>query len=232
MYGAVAGAVVLVILATEVLRRRGVEPTVAAAAIGAVVALVGAAFTFVKDVEAKIADRAEATARKTRLAQVEQRIAGAEAAAPAAVTNTSAISRVSQLQEPTPFIHHVSIPVRDLKRSVVFYQDYLQLRVIERPDIDIGTTGAWFQLTDGQQLHLIENAKAKFRDATTAKLNVWQAAHFALRVTNLRDWYDRLKRRKLFLDIHPDVQFRRYPHFYTLDPDNHVIEINSEPHDA
>lgn len=49
-------------------------------------------------------------------------------------------------------LHHVSLPVSDLQRSIAFYSDILCLKKIERPAFDF--EGAWYEIGEGQ-LHLI-----------------------------------------------------------------------------
>lgn len=87
--------------------------------------------------------------------------------------------------------------------------------------------GAWFQLPDGQQLHLLVSPSSTFRSDTDAQREVWNDCHFAVRVKDLNAVFRRLDARKAFLFTHAHVSAREYPHFYTLDPDNHVIEVNA-----
>ena len=60
-------------------------------------------------------------------------------------------------------LHHASVIVADLKRSLVFYRDLLGMRLDPaRPDI--GFNGAW--LTVGsQQIHLLELSNPDVQDA-------------------------------------------------------------------
>ncbi len=122
--------------------------------------------------------------------------------------------------------HHVSLPVNDLRASVSFYTNDLGLREIPRPDLGFRINGAWFQLPNGQQLHLLENPKGTFR-SKDAPLD-HNDCHFALRVPDVGEIYKRLKLRGNDLKMNPDILFSSYPHFYILDPDNHIIEINGE----
>lgn len=130
-----------------------------------------------------------------------------------------------------PLLHHVSISVRDLERSVDFYLNGLGLHRIPRAPLNFGVDGAWFELPTGQQLHILVNPAATYRPETTSRRDVWDECHFALRVGHAerKEIFERLERRNAFLADHPRVNVKRYPHFYTLDPDNHVIEVNSEP---
>jgi len=51
-------------------------------------------------------------------------------------------------------LHHASVIVADLKRSLVFYRDLLGMRLDPaRPDL--GFNGAWLAV-GGQQVHLLE----------------------------------------------------------------------------
>lgn len=50
-------------------------------------------------------------------------------------------------------LHHASIRVSDLARSIAFYEGVLGLRAIARPEL--GIAGRWYGIGGGQ-LHLIE----------------------------------------------------------------------------
>jgi glyoxylase I family protein len=56
-------------------------------------------------------------------------------------------------------LNHVSIETRDVERLRVFYSQMLGLRQLERPDFGFG--GAWFQLSQGVALHIIERDPLK-----------------------------------------------------------------------
>lgn len=52
-------------------------------------------------------------------------------------------------------LHHVSLLVGDTERSLAFYHRVLGLKVdSSRPDL--GYAGAWLNLNDGCQIHLLE----------------------------------------------------------------------------
>jgi len=52
-------------------------------------------------------------------------------------------------------IHHVSLIVKDTDRAVAFYEGVLGLPVCtDRPDL--GFPGAWLQVAENQQIHLLE----------------------------------------------------------------------------
>jgi catechol 2,3-dioxygenase-like lactoylglutathione lyase family enzyme len=128
-------------------------------------------------------------------------------------------------------LHHIALTVTDLERSRSFYREVLGLREIERPNFSF--PGAWFQVGDAQQLHLIVHTNPTFR---TGKGLDTRDVHFALRV---RDYWETVE----FLRAHGYVEdgadeMRKiivnpratagFPQMYILDPDRHVIEINAE----
>jgi len=125
-------------------------------------------------------------------------------------------------------LHHVSLPVCDLEKSIQFYRDILHLEEIKREKFEF--LGAWFSLPSGQELHLILNPKGTFmkrRYDRQGKLIIDpRNCHFALQC---RDWKGA---QNYFTDL--DVPIVVDPlnmnlfQFYILDPDNHVIEINAD----
>ena len=50
-------------------------------------------------------------------------------------------------------IHHVSLNVSDLERSVGFYRDVLGMHLLPRPEMPV--QGVWLDAGHGRQVHLI-----------------------------------------------------------------------------
>ena len=127
-------------------------------------------------------------------------------------------------------LHHVSLPVSDLKRSEEFYESILELEKIERPPFDF--EGAWYQLGD-RQLHLIVHHGSTFREGKGVDSH---DVHFAIRLHSYRDARDFLRSK----GYHPEAgdEFKKmrenpkatagFPQLYIMDPDRNVIELNAE----
>lgn len=127
-------------------------------------------------------------------------------------------------------LHHVSLPVSDLARSIAFYRDVLGLETIERPPFSFA--GAWFRLAD-RELHLVDGVDPTFRAGKPAQ---GRDLHFAVRVDSFSAALNHL-RSQGFSEDAPPGDLRRfvvsrapatgYPQIFLLDPDRHLIEINA-----
>ena len=128
-------------------------------------------------------------------------------------------------------LHHVSLTTSDLERSRLFYREILQLTEIERPPFSF--PGAWFQVGQTQQLHLIVCEHPTFRGAKGVDTrdvhfavrvgNYWSTVEF-LRSKGYREDADGMDLKKMVVNPKAVAGF---PQIYILDPDRHVIEINA-----
>jgi catechol 2,3-dioxygenase-like lactoylglutathione lyase family enzyme len=128
-------------------------------------------------------------------------------------------------------IHHTALTVSDIERSRKFYREILGMKEIPRPPFPF--PGAWFQIGDSQQFHLIVHDRATFREKPLDTRDV----HFAVRVPSHRAAVEFLRAKGYREDADLGdpycmiVQPRPtagYPQIYICDPDRHVIEFNSE----
>ena len=133
---------------------------------------------------------------------------------------------------PQLMLHHVSIVVTDLARSLAFYRDLFDLEQIERPPFPV--PGAWFAC-GSLQIHLIVNPAGTFRHNPRVDTADW---HFAFRTDDFEAAVSRLIAKGFRENGNEDDPKRLhvvrksvagFPQLYLLDPDRNIIEINGAP---
>jgi lactoylglutathione lyase len=116
-------------------------------------------------------------------------------------------------------LNHVAIHVKDVEASCEFYSKVLQLPRLPRPAFTF--PGAWFQLGESQELHIIGERSEPVNAHNRGN-------HFALRVDNLDEWEQRLNKlgvEHLPRKTRPDGILQ----LFLRDPDGHVIELFTPP---
>jgi lactoylglutathione lyase len=116
-------------------------------------------------------------------------------------------------------LNHVAIHVKDVQASCDFYGNVLRLKPLPRPAFTF--PGAWFQLGEHQELHIIGE-----REEPVFSQN--RGNHFALRVDDLDEWerhLDGLKANHMPRKARPDGASQ----LFLRDPDGHVIELFTPP---
>lgn len=113
-------------------------------------------------------------------------------------------------------IHHVSLNVSDTARALGFYRDLLGLVEVDRPDFPVA--GAWLELADGLQVHLIESA-----------VPADHGQHFALAVSDLDGALDEV--RAVGFVVHGpfpvgDTGIRQA---FVIDTDGNRVELTEPP---
>jgi catechol 2,3-dioxygenase-like lactoylglutathione lyase family enzyme len=108
-------------------------------------------------------------------------------------------------------IHHVSILVTDIERSVAWYSEVLGLKEVKRPS-NFVTPVRWFELGE-QQLHLIP---AEEPDAVSPR-------HFALHVDDCRAARETLAGRGV--EVVETVPIAGADRFFISDPSGNNIEV-------
>ena len=116
-------------------------------------------------------------------------------------------------------LNHVAIHVRDVEASCDFYAKVLQLKPLPRPAFSF--PGAWFQLGEHQELHIIGNRHEP--DFSGNRGN-----HFALKVNDLDAWerhLDKVGAKHAARKKRPDGATQ----LFLPDPDGHIIELFTPP---
>ncbi|MCI0702804.1 MAG: VOC family protein [Planctomycetia bacterium] len=109
-------------------------------------------------------------------------------------------------------LDHCSVIITDLAKARAFYVGVLGLKEIAKPRT-FDFVALWFELPDGQTLHLLQKPQPDTRSPR----------HFALRVTDVKS------AREHFRDHGIDIQETGpIPHcdrFFVHDPDGNRIEV-------
>ncbi len=117
-------------------------------------------------------------------------------------------------------LHHASLIVSDLSRSLKFYHEILGMRLTDRPDL--GFPGAWFQI-GAQQIHLLELNNP---DPTTGRPeHGGRDRHVALTVAELDAIKTLLEKHQVKFTL--SKSGRRA--LFCRDPDGNAIEIIERP---
>ncbi len=116
-------------------------------------------------------------------------------------------------------LDHVAIHVHDVQRSCEFYEKVLRLKAIPRPAFDF--PGAWFQLGETQELHLIG-------ERTASVVSASRGNHYALMVDDMDTWEQYFQQHGIAYEprrTRPDGAYQ----IYVTDPDGHAIELCTPP---
>ena len=119
-------------------------------------------------------------------------------------------------------LHHVAVCVTEIGRSKSFYGEILGLREVARPAFPF--EGAWYELGDGRQLHLIvHEAPRTLRGTMEIDL---RDGHFAFGVADYDRTAERLRASGVECVLRPD-NVTPWKQIYVTDPDGNVIELNA-----
>jgi len=114
-------------------------------------------------------------------------------------------------------LHHVSILVADTTRALAFYEGILGLTRINRPEL--GFPGAWLNLGDHCDLHLLELPNPD--PVTNRPAHGGRDRHFALSVDTLAPFEARLAKAGI---AYTRSQSGRQA-LFCRDPDGNAVEL-------
>ena len=112
-------------------------------------------------------------------------------------------------------VQHVGMAFDDVHQAEIFYRDKLGLIPLDRPSSNSGIPGLWFDLGNGQMVHL-----AQRQDDPRIPIQ-----HFALSVENLDEVVADLESRGV--EVQRRAHFDGYGHqAFVHDPSGNIIELN------
>ena len=115
-------------------------------------------------------------------------------------------------------LHHVSLSVADLARSIEFYEGVLGLARLPRPDM--GVAGVWLALA-GAQVHLIEREERHGDVGATPSATNPAGPHFAMAIAD----YDATVAHLEAAGISVFGTSAQRGQCWVQDPDGYVIEF-------
>ena len=119
-------------------------------------------------------------------------------------------------------LNHIAVCVTDIARSMRFYGGVLGLKEIPRPAFPF--EGAWYELADGRQVHLIVHERPlTLRGTTDIDL---RDGHFALAVADFDRTVAHFRATGVECVVRPE-NVTPWKQIYVTDPDGNVIELNA-----
>jgi catechol 2,3-dioxygenase-like lactoylglutathione lyase family enzyme len=119
-------------------------------------------------------------------------------------------------------LHHVAVCVTDIERSKRFYSEVLGLKEIARPPFPFG--GAWYEMPDGRQVHLIVHERPRTLRGTT-EIDL-RDGHLALGVADFDRAVAHLRAAGVECVERPE-NVTPWKQVYVTDPDGNVVELNA-----
>lgn len=132
-----------------------------------------------------------------------------------------AMTSIVNSQPQRPVVNHIALHVKDLQKTVAFYQNIIGLDTIPEPFHDGNHT--WFSMGSAQ-LHLIGKAKEISLQS--------KQSHICFSVASVEDFTERLKKAGL---LYEDVKGQAnsittradgVKQIYFKDPDGYWLEVN------
>ena len=119
-------------------------------------------------------------------------------------------------------LNHVAVCVTDVARSKRFYSEVLGLKEIERPPFPFD--GAWYELVDGRQFHLIVHDRPLALRGTT-EIDP-RDGHLAFGVEDFDAAVAHLRSAGVVCVVRAE-NITPWKQVYVTDPDGNVIELNA-----
>jgi glyoxylase I family protein len=128
------------------------------------------------------------------------------------------------------YLHHVSVPTKDVEKAALFYTEVLGFKSVARPSFTI--RGFWLQLGQAE-VHVTDVPDGTYPKTRTIGSD---DIHFAIRVADFDSVIERLNRFGYRDDLPTDDPKRiiikpqskaGYSQVYVMDHDFHLVEINA-----
>ena len=114
--------------------------------------------------------------------------------------------------------HHVGLLVTEIDRAAAFYEEVLGLEKLPRPDF--GFPGRWYDMKNGQQLHLMSTADLPAHSTDNPAFD----RHIAVVVSDIKHTAEQLTT----LGIpYAEGGGRGGAQLFVRDPDGNMIEFRS-----